>query len=175
MLLFMISRVIIVLSAIVVGIVGVVGVNFVEQAAGKLTWIIYTIVGLAGLLQLFNRDFYLPFLGETAFPCVSLMEKIPVNANTEVKIRTLPNVNVIYWAAENNDKISPNPMLAYGKYENAGVARSDAEGIVALRVRYPGEYKVGMINRKLDRHIHYRVCAGTGSGLLGRIETVMLP
>ena len=134
--------------------------------------ILYIIIGLAALYFIFSRDYYLPFLGETVFPCEPLAEKIPDNYDTTKTIKVQPNSNVIYWASENaKDDVVDNPWLAYSKYSNSGVTRSDENGIAVLKVRKPVPYKVPS-GRTLNKHIHYRVCMN--NGMLGRVETIYL-
>ena len=78
--------------------------------------IIYILIGISALYQVTNRDFYLTFLSKAVYPCGSLMEKKPENATIKKTIKTQPNINIIYWAAEYDDKIL-DPYIAYGKYE----------------------------------------------------------
>ena len=60
---------------------------------------------------------------------------------------------------------------AYLEYQNAGVATSNGEGVVILKVREPQAYTVPL-KGKLEPHVHYRVCGE--AGWLGRINTIML-
>lgn len=122
------------------------------------------------------RDFYLPFLGSTVYPCGSLAEKIPVNADTAVSIKVSPGANVVYWASEPSaPAMQPisNPWDAYAMYDNSGVVRADAAGNATLRFRSPSSYKVGLVvGRELKRHVHYRVC--DYAGMLSPIKTVFV-
>jgi hypothetical protein len=131
----------------------------------------------------FERNFYLSFLGWSVYPCGSLAEKVPVGATIAVPIKVKPNSNVIYWATEPSTTTSPsstssdtepisNPWDAYANYDNSGVVKSDAGGNAVLRVRSPSSYRVGLFNRKLNKHIHYRVC--NQSGMLGEVKTVYI-
>jgi tetrahydromethanopterin S-methyltransferase subunit B len=74
------------------------------------------------------KETFLNFLGNCAYP-ISLIPNAnyPPNTNFSIDLDLkAPNgTKVIYWAAENNkDKkyIFENPVDAYGKYENSGVA-----------------------------------------------------
>ena len=55
--------------------------NFIDylgiKIKNKISFIIYIIIGLAGLFQISRRDFYLSFLGKTVYPCGNLVEKNP--------------------------------------------------------------------------------------------------
>lgn len=134
--------------------------------------IIYVIIGLCALFKMFKRDFYLPFLGKSVFPCDSLKLKTPKESTIKTSIRTKPNSNVIYWASEGtNDIIMKHPIQAYNKYSNSGVVLSNNEGIANLYVRKPIPYKVPF-GYNLKPHIHYRTCLG--NGMLSEIKTIFL-
>lgn len=173
----MLSLFLIVAGALNWGVYGVFGFNIVSWLS-SVTFaivepIVYTLIGLAAVVHVFSRDFYLPFLGEAVYPCGSLTVKTPSGADTSVKVKVQPNVNIIYWAAEPNSKIVDSPWLAYSEYENTGVARSDSDGYATLKIRQPAQYKVpGPTNKTLRPHVHYRTC--TMGGMLSRVETAFL-
>jgi uncharacterized membrane protein YuzA (DUF378 family) len=150
------------------------GFNLVEFIArytfASLEPIVYGLVGLSALVHIFSRNYYLPFLGDTVFPCGSMIEKVPVNANTDVKVQVPPKTNVIYWASETHDEVMQNPWLAYDEFSNAGVVRSDVNGIAVLKFRKPSSYKVGY--KTLEPHVHYRVCRHPG--MLDAVQTVFM-
>lgn len=127
---------------------------------------------IAALNLVFRRNVYLPFLGETVYPCDNLTEKTPDGADLSVKVTDVPaNVKVVYWAAEPSTTIIGNPWDAYGKYENSGVVISDANGTATLSIRKPAGYKVPS-GRKLNPHVHYRFCQE--SGILSSIRTATI-
>ena len=167
---------IVLLGGIAWALIGLFKFNIITWAAKKTFSsaepIIYIIVGLAAIYFLFSRDFYLPFLGETVFPCEPLAEKIPDNYDTVKTVKVEPNSNVIFWASETlKDDVVDNPWVAYSKYKNSGVIRSDENGIAVLKVRKPIAYKIPS-GKILQPHVHYRVCKK--NGFLGRVETVYL-
>ena len=127
------------------------------------------------IYNMFNRNFYLSFLGCTVYPCGSLAEKVPNKADTTVTVQVKPNVNVIYWASEpsttENQPID-NPWDAYANYDNSGVVRADATGKAVLHVRNPSTYQVGLMNKTLKQHVHYRECRHPG--MLSEVKTIML-
>jgi uncharacterized membrane protein YuzA (DUF378 family) len=170
-----ISLALIVIGALNWGLIGVFGFNLVswiaEHTFDLLEPLVYTLVGIAAIVHLFSRDYYLPFLGQCAYPCGSLTPKYPADADVSIKVVVEPNVNVIYWAAEPGAKVVDNPWQAYSEYENTGVARSNEKGEAILRVRTPAAYKVprALFSKTLKPHVHYRTC--TMSGMLSRIET----
>ena len=137
--------------------------------------IVYAVIGVAGLALLFNRDIYLPFLGETLVPGAALEQRVPQNANDQVTITTKPGAKVLYWATE------PNPAagkelatwdVAYGGYENSGVAVADDTGKAILRFRGPPQpYKVPM-RARLEPHVHFRVT--DANGFMGRVQSLVL-
>ena len=140
-----------------------------------VNFIITLAVVASVLYYMFDRNFYLPFLGWAVYPCGSLAEKVPLNANTNVTVTVPPNVNVIYWASEPTDAaMQPisNPWDAYANYENSGVVRADASGNAVLRFRSPSSYNVGLLDTTLKRHVHYRVCKHPG--MLSDVKTVFV-
>lgn len=159
------------------GLIGATRVNLVERIFGKGTrvaQIIYILVGLSALLVAFNRDTYLPFLGESVFPCSILQDQIPAGATRTVKVPVEPGAKVVYWASEPADGGSesiPNYSDAYRMYHNAGVTTADEKGVATLTVREPQAYTVP-IRGRLEPHVHFRVCGPTG--FIGRIKTVFL-
>ena len=167
--------------------IGVLNVNFVDMLAVQIPYLnraIYVLVGIAALLVLMNRDFYLPFLGKTVFPCSSLLpDKVPDNADIKVSVKVRPGARVVYWASEtdaNKELVKEDPWKAYSKYENAGLVTADNEGNAVLKIRSPSAYKVpGFFGKKtLDKHVHYRICGNDGDekdvGMLGRVMTAYL-
>lgn len=157
--------------------VGVAGVNVVELLFGRRSYFsrgIYILVGLSALLIAFNRDTYLPFLGETVLPCQVISTYIPQGATTEVQVQVTPGAKVLYWAAEpTNEHLKQlnNWDQAYLKYENAGVTVANDLGVALLKVRPPQSYKVPF-KGSLAPHIHFRICSG--DGMLSRIKTVFV-
>jgi uncharacterized membrane protein YuzA (DUF378 family) len=150
------------------------GFNLVEMLAkytfASLEPFMYGVVGLSAIVHIFSRNYYLPFLGDTAFPCGSMVEKEPTNANTQVKVQVPPKTNVVYWAADTHDEIMKNPWVAYDEFSNAGVVRSDVNGTATLKFRKPSGYQVGF--KTLEPHVHYRVCKHPG--MLEAVKTVFL-
>ena len=128
----------------------------------KILSIFIVLIVVASILyNMFDRNFYLPFLGWSVYPCGSLAEKVPLNADTTLTVQVKPNVNVIYWGSESSAKeMQPidNPWDAYANYNNSGVVRADANGRAVLHFRNPSSYQVGLMHRTLSKHIHYREC-----------------
>ncbi len=155
--------------------VGILNANLVESVVGKtLARVVYVLVGLAAVSIMFNRDTYLPFLGETVLPCTMIPERVPPGATKELRVPAPPGSKVLYWAAEpamEELKQIPDWQQAYNKFENAGVATTDSTGVAILKVRNPQPYLVPMKGR-LDPHVHFRICDGTG--MLGRVKTIFV-
>ena len=170
-----IAVVLIIVGALNWGLLGAARVNLVERFLGKglASRGIYILVGIAALSLAFNRDTYLPFLGESVFPCSVLTDQVPAGATRAVQVRVEPGSKVIYWASEpaDNDAAMPNFEGAYRQYLNAGITTADDTGIAVLKVREPQAYTVPMKGR-LDPHVHFRVCGPTG--FIGRIKTVYI-
>ena len=155
------------------GFIGSLKTNIIERLIGKtiITRILYLLIGASALFLAFNRDTYLPFLGETVFPSSILQEQTPAGATRTVNIKVKPYTKVIFWASEpgeSNDKKSFD--IAYNKYENAGVTTSNNDGIAILKIREPQSYTVPL--QTLEPHVHYRIVSE--SGFLGPVKTVFI-
>lgn len=136
-----------------------------------LTKFVYVLVGVSALTLFFNRDTYLPFLGESLIPCAAFAARTPDNANRDIEIITEPNTKVIYWASEPKDASNngvANWNEAYGDYANSGVAIADDKGRAILRIRGPPQsYKVPL-KGVLQAHVHYRICQN--NGMIGPVQ-----
>jgi hypothetical protein len=134
---------------------------------------VWTLLAAFAVLYLaLDREMYLYFLDQAAFPCEPMQPKEPDHADTEIRIENLrPDSNVVFWAAEASEEIVSNPWKAYGTNSNSGVARSDAHGTVVLRVRKPASYSTPM-GKTLNPHVHYRVC--DRPGMLGAVRTIQV-
>lgn len=173
------AMILVIVGAIVWFIYGVTAgrINVVERLFGLASKslfarAIFILVGLAAAYVMFDRDLYLPFLGETVIPNGALPEKTPERWNEKAVVDVPANTKIVFWAAEpaTSDSMK-GPAEAYGAYENAGVTISSSEGKAELRVRRPQSYKVP-VRGVLEPHIHYRIY--TSEGMLGRIKTVFL-
>ena len=144
--------------------------------SNKIMSIIIILIIVSSIIYyIFDRNFYLSFLGWAVYPCGSLAEKVPLNSDTSVSVKVHPNVNVIYWASEPSVQESQpidNPWDAYANYENSGVVRADANGNAVLQFRSPSSYNVGLFNKTIKRHVHYRVCKNPG--MLSDIKTIFV-
>jgi uncharacterized membrane protein YuzA (DUF378 family) len=163
-------------GAIVCLVFGAANANIVTGLFGEgvFSSVIFTTIGFAGLYFLLQRDYYLPFLGETVMPCSVLEDRTPSGADREVGIQVTPGAKVLYWAAEpaNEDLKHINDWKdAYTKFENVGVTTADDAGNVTLKVRTPQPYTVPFKGR-IEPHIHYRVCQP--GGMIGRVNTVFV-
>lgn len=161
----------VVLAGVILGIEGLFGWDIRKHYSKTFVKVLFLLIGVATLLHIVSRDYYLPFLGPSAYPCGSLVEKSPDNADKEVMLHTPPLSTIIYWAAESNKEVQKNPIMAYAANTNAGVTKSDARGKTVFKIRKPASYKVNS-GMDLKPHIHYRVCLG--KGMLGRVQTVYL-
>jgi uncharacterized protein len=172
---FKVAMVLVLIGALNWLSVGLLNTNFVESVLGKtLSRGVYILVGIAALSILFNRDTYLPFLGETVLPCTTIPERVPPGATKEVRVPAPSGSKVLYWAAEpamEELKQIPDWQQAYNKFENAGVTTTDSTGIAILKVRNPQPYTVPF-KGQLPPHVHFRICDGTG--MLGRVKTVFV-
>ena len=170
-----VATVIVILGALNWLGIGVLGVNMVSRLFGARSItarVVYCLVGVSAIAIMFHRDTYLPFLGETAFPCSAIPEQIPEGADTQVQVKVHPGAKVIYWAAEpaNEGMKQVNDWRkAYLKFMNVGVVKADETGVATLMVRNPQPYTVPWMKR-IEPHVHFRECGD--NGMVGRIFTV---
>jgi uncharacterized membrane protein YuzA (DUF378 family) len=156
--------------------VGLTGTDLVRSVLPLryARWV-YVAVGLAAVGLFFQRDTYLPFLGETLVPAAALAIKTPQNANDHIVITTVPGSKVMYWAAEPDPNQGGNVSTwdkAYGPYENSGVAVADERGKALLRFRGPPQSYTVPTAGRLDPHVHFRVAED--DGFMGRVQTFFL-
>jgi uncharacterized membrane protein YuzA (DUF378 family) len=173
--LFKIAMVLILVGSLNWLLIGIFNTNLLESVFGKtLSRVLYGLVGISALSIMFNRDTYLPFLGETVLPCTTIPERVPPGATKELRVPAPPGSKLLYWAAEpamEELKQLQSWEQAYNKYENAGVTTTDSTGVAILKIRNPQPYIVPFKGR-IEPHVHFRIC--DGSGMLGRIKTVFV-
>ncbi len=171
------AMLLIIVGALNWGLIATTRTNLVERIFGRgsmASRAVYFAVGLSALYLAFNRDTYLPFLGDSVMPCTILQDQVPSGATRSVQVRVQPGAKVIYWATEPSDNEKgplPDWNAAYRGYNNAGVATADVSGVATLKVREPQAYKVPLKGR-LEPHIHFRECRS--DGFIDRIKTVFV-
>ncbi len=170
----MIIKYLVIFGAINWGMVGVFDINIVswlsQLVKTNVNQVVYIIIALCGIYLLFERNTYLPFLGEAAFP-EPLENRTPVVKGEQLSAELTnlpPNKKIIYWASNSSTATYNNPVDAYGDFENQGVTTSNKEGKATIIFNKPGQYKVN--GNKLPLHIHYRYW--TKYGLTSDVKTV---
>ena len=132
--------------------------------------LLYISFGIVGLTKICDRDFFLPFLGDSVFPQGLLQNKTVYNHDITVQLNNLPpNVKIVYWASM--PKKTGNllmPWNAYQKYENSGVTHSTHDGKALLKIMKPQAYKTPF-GKVLKPHVHYRYFLS--NGMMSRIYT----
>jgi uncharacterized membrane protein YuzA (DUF378 family) len=153
-------------------LIGIFQYNLVQNIFGaKVGRAVYIIVGVCALMVMFNRDTYLPFLGESVAPCGAFPDRTPPGATKEVMVMVRPGAKVIYWASEpamDGLKQIMDWKKAYADFENAGLVTADMQGRARLLIRPPQAYTAPMAGR-LEPHVHYRVCEP--KGWMSRVQT----
>jgi hypothetical protein len=155
----------------------------VLKARGKFT--LYQVLGIsaavAAFILVFQKDFWLPFLGDTVLP----LELIPVqdlkqDADTVVQVDAPPKSKVIFWAAKKfggamDVSAAVSPKVAYGDFSNSGVVLADDTGKATLKVSSPRPYSVGKTlgPKVLPSHVHYRIADPAGAWI-GPVQTVFV-
>jgi uncharacterized membrane protein YuzA (DUF378 family) len=171
------SLLLLVFSGLNWGLVSIFKTDILMSLFGKLSLfprIFYIIVAISAIYVGLSRDSYLPFLGETVVPSSLLVEKVPENADLKVRILAAKGKKILYWAAksENNTKIALKDWReAYGNFENAGVAIAGDDGSALLQVQRPQSYWVPP-GRRLEPHVHYRICSDDGT--MGPVRSLFI-
>lgn len=114
-------------------------------------------IGFAAISLVFSWDFLLQLRGGSSSH-IDLLPKIPEGADQDVYVSVPPLSCVVYWAAGSADVIKNNPIMAYNKTGNTGVAMADDAGRGILKIRNPINYK----EPNIDPHVYYRVCKPFG-------------
>jgi uncharacterized membrane protein YuzA (DUF378 family) len=148
---------------------------YLNQSSGKnlyLNSIIYIIIALAAMYLAFDRNTWLPFLGDTVLPG----SLIPLKRNTNesgrhtiITVQVKPGARVAYWASLPNDKEVPLVEQAYADYSNSGVVLADRQGRANLRVVVGSAYEVPN-GKVIKRHVHYREL-DQQYGMVGQVQT----
>lgn len=136
------------------------------------------IIVASALYFVFNRDFYLPFLGKCVFPSAAMTNtnNLSLNENKRVSVTLKelpPKTTVVYWAAKGGNNKYDNPMDAYKEYDNSGLGVTDNKGTITFELDCPSEYSVNNFGKSkiLPKHVHYRYELASYKGLFSRIFT----
>lgn len=133
--------------------------------------ILYSLIGFSALYLMFNRDYYLPFLGKCVIP---VGPKKPSENLVKIKLSNLPpNTYVMYWGSKKSEAIFENPIDAYKDYSNNDIGKTDNNGDIIIELECPSKYKVSKfgLKRELKRHIHYRFELPEYKGLFSKVYT----
>jgi len=156
------------------------GYNFVEIIKNLLNntlkmetyidKIIYLLVAFAAIKLAMDKNFWLPFLGESVLPG-SLIPLKEVVGDTTVEVKVKPNTRVAYWASL-PQKTTKIPLVeeAYSDFKNSGVVLSNKDGVAKLIVNKGTNYIVPS-GKKIPRHIHYRELDQV-YGMMGALQTI---
>lgn len=145
-----------------------------------ITTILGGLLGISTLMLLFDRNYYLPFLGPCVIPIQEtnfVSSKVQKQTTTRVKLTGLPaNVSVVYWAAvpKLDSKLYQSYKEAYGDYSNSGVVNSNETGEAVIGISCPSQYSVkkfGILQTELPKHVHYRYELPGNRGLYSEVFT----
>jgi hypothetical protein len=131
-------------------------------------------IGLSAAYFVFNRDYYLPFLGKSVIP---IGPKKPTENLRQIKLIGLPqNTTVISWGSKESSGDFDNYMSAYGDYANTDISRTNEKGEVTVELPCPSAYHISKfgIDKKLEKHIHYRYELPKNKGMFSRVYTKYL-
>ena len=137
--------------------------------------IIYVVVAISALILAFQRDTWLPFLGESVLPGAVLALKTN-SGDTTVDVKVKPLAKVAYWAAKpesNSDGPDAVPPVkaAYDDFENSGVVVANDNGLATLVFNKGTSYVVPS-GRKIESHVHYREFGE--DGMMGPVKSVFI-
>ena len=143
----------------------------------NVNYVIMFIISLCLMNILFDRNTYLPFLGDTILPH-SLFK--PLNNSLtkydktdfkkiSINIEAPNGVNVIWWAANPSNEIN-KVEKAYGDYMNSGVSEIK-DGVANIQFYYPQKYYLDN-TRMLNNHLHYRI--SYNNGFVSEIHTIQV-
>jgi len=120
----------------------------------------------------FQRNTYLPFLGECAIPIPS---SHPKSTSFHYTVSSLPpHRKVIYWAAMHDRWNAESNSTPYEQYENSGITTTDENGKAIFELPYhPSSYRVSL--RTLPPHIHYRYELNSNGGIWSSVFTIEVP
>lgn len=167
------SRILLIITALNYVLIKLLKINlfsFIKNS--DILLFLHLIMAIVVIYYLFNRDFYLPFLGETVIPVKNInnIEDGVLN----FKIQNLPpNKRIIYWASKSSNQVIGNPIDAYKGYTNSGITKTDSNGNVTIEISCPSDYVVqsfGM-DKKIRQHIHYRIESDKFPGLFSSVKT----
>jgi len=144
--------------------------------------IIYVVVAISALILAFQRNTWLPFLGESVLPGAVLALKTN-SGDTTVDVKVKPLTKVAYWAAKpeskpesvegasEGNKAVPPVKAAYDDFENSGVVVANEQGVAKLVFNKGTSYVVPS-GRKLESHVHYREFGE--DGMMGPVKSVFI-
>jgi hypothetical protein len=137
---------------------------------------IITVLILGSVIyHVLQRDYYLPFLGPTVIPVPSQTDGLVTGQLVEVSLSDMPaNTRVLFWAAKSNlDGPWSNPIDAYRGYNNSGLAKTDDQGNVTIKINCPSDYKISKFgfDKNLEKHVHYRYELPKYPGMFSSVKT----
>lgn len=139
-----------------------------------LLYVLSCVVGLSALMFLFDRNYYLPFLGPCVIPIPSPIQSVK-GPKTNFTLTDLPpSANVVYWASINSNNSFDSYKDAYGDYSNSGMIKASENGRASFTISCPSQYSVkkfGIVESQLPRHVHYRYEIPDNKGMYSEIFT----
>lgn len=172
-----ISRILLIITALNYVLIKLLNINlfsFIKNS--DILLFLHLIMAIVVIYYLFNRDFYLPFLGETVIPIKDINNIARSDDILNFKIQNLPpNKRMIYWASKSSNEVIENPIEAYKGYTNSGITKTDSNGNASIEISCPSDYYVksfGMgTGKKIRQHIHYRIESDKFPGMFSSVKT----
>jgi uncharacterized membrane protein YuzA (DUF378 family) len=172
--LYLFARLLLIIGGINYLIFAISKINLFSYLTENIEKTIHILIGLSAVILIFNRDYYLPFLGECAIPIINTTEDKSKRNLIKTTIKNLPpNVKLIYWAAKPGE-IKNDPLLAYSDFSNSGIIITNDKGEAEIEYECPSEYKIKKSGKTLPKHIHFRYVNPKYPGLISRVYTKYL-
>lgn len=162
------TRILLIIGGLLISLNYLFGIDLPMN--NKLSQFLIVLIVFSTIYNVFNRDFYLPFLGHTVLP---LAADGIYGDLIDVKITDLPpDTNVVFWASQEGD-LFENPIKAYGKYKNSGIGKTDSNGEIVIKITNPSSYKVSKLGKEVvvKPHVHYRYEYLEYPGMFSKIFT----
>ena len=147
-----------------------------KKSDGSDNWkgMVMGTIGLCSLCLILIKGLKPSFVGDYTIPPSVMFESYPRNHDLVYKLKTDPNTFVIYWASKKSkikDATQPEEH-AYGKYDNAGVVKSNEFGEANIYLKYPIRIITkDFLPRILNKHFCYRTLHNQ-SGRLSDIKKI---
>ena len=167
--LLFISIIFVIIGGINSGIIGLLNLNPINLLSRLFRFqliktIIYVLIGFSSIYLLYNIKMFLSLINIDTiyYDYHKLKEKIPINWTKSIDTEAPPYSKIVYWTnqKENAELNKGNPWLLYQNYNNAGIALTNNNGLVTLKIiDYPKEKNDN--NEEISKLLYYQYFSTT--------------